>query len=35
MSYPEFFIAPMRQELTQLGVKELRTADGRVDQGRC
>ncbi len=26
MSYPEFFIAPMRQELTQLGVKELRTA---------
>ena len=29
MSYPEFFIAPMRQELTQLGVREL------VDQGRC
>ena len=27
MSYPEFFIAPMRQELTQLGVRELRTAD--------
>ena len=26
MSYPAFFIAPMRQELTQLGVKELRTA---------
>ena len=26
MSYPEFFIAPMRQELTQLGVRELRTA---------
>ena len=26
MSYPEYFIAPMRQELTQLGVKELRTA---------
>ena len=24
--YPEFFIAPMRQELTRLGVKELRTA---------
>ncbi|MCY4633068.1 MAG: BrxA/BrxB family bacilliredoxin [Acidobacteria bacterium] len=24
--YPEFFIAPMREELTQLGVKELRTA---------
>jgi putative YphP/YqiW family bacilliredoxin len=26
MTYPEFFVAPMRQELTQLGVKELRTA---------
>jgi len=26
MSYPEFFIAPMRQELTQLGISELRTA---------
>ena len=26
MSYPEFFTAPMRQELTQLGVRELRTA---------
>ena len=26
MSYPEFMIAPMRQELTQLGVRELRTA---------
>ena len=26
MSYPEFLIAPMRQELTQLGVRELRTA---------
>jgi putative YphP/YqiW family bacilliredoxin len=25
--YPEFLIAPMREELTQLGVKELRTAD--------
>ena len=25
--YPEFFIAPMRSELTRLGVKELRTAD--------
>ena len=23
--YPEFFIAPMREELTRLGVKELRT----------
>src|SRR5882672_8577037 len=30
MSYPEFFVAPMRQELTQLGVRELRTA-GEVD----
>ena len=27
MSYPDFFVAPMRQELTQLGVTELRTAD--------
>ena len=26
MSYPEFLIAPMRQELTRLGVRELRTA---------
>ena len=25
MPYPEQFIAPMRQELTQLGVRELRT----------
>ena len=24
--YPEFFIAPMREELTRFGVKELRTA---------
>jgi putative YphP/YqiW family bacilliredoxin len=27
MPYPESFIGPMRQELTQLGVRELRTAD--------
>ena len=26
MSYPEFYVAPMRQELTRLGVRELRTA---------
>ena len=26
MAYPEFFVAPMRRELTALGVKELRTA---------
>src|SRR5213595_2783126 len=26
MSYPEFFVAPMRQELTRLGVRELKTA---------
>ena len=26
MPYPEFFVAPMRQELTALGVQELRTA---------
>ena len=27
MPYPESFIGPMRQELTRLGVKELRTAE--------
>ena len=27
MPYPEFFVAPMRQELTDLGVRELRTPD--------
>ena len=27
MTYPDFFVAPMRAELTRLGVKELRTAD--------
>ena len=26
MAYPEFFVAPMRDELTRLGVEELRTA---------
>jgi putative YphP/YqiW family bacilliredoxin len=26
MAYPESFIGPMRQELTRLGVRELRTA---------
>jgi putative YphP/YqiW family bacilliredoxin len=26
VSYPEFLIAPMREELTRLGVKELRSA---------
>ena len=33
MPYPEFFVAPMREELTRLGVEELRTAqdvDGAV-----
>ena len=25
MSYPDFFVAPMRDELTRLGVEELRT----------
>jgi putative YphP/YqiW family bacilliredoxin len=25
--YPEFFVAPMRRELTDLGVRELRTAE--------
>ncbi len=29
--YPEFFIAPMREELTRLGVKELRTAQNVDD----
>jgi putative YphP/YqiW family bacilliredoxin len=27
MPYPEFFVAPMRLELTRLGVHELRTSD--------
>lgn len=27
MPYPEFFVEPMRQELTRLGVEELRTPD--------
>lgn len=27
MAYPEFFVAPMRLELTRLGAKELRTAE--------
>ena len=27
MPYPEFFVAPMRQELTRVGVEELRTAE--------
>lgn len=31
MAYPEFFVAPMREELTTLGIKELRTA-AEVDQ---
>jgi putative YphP/YqiW family bacilliredoxin len=31
MPYPEFFVEPMRQELTRLGVEELRTPD-EVDQ---
>jgi putative YphP/YqiW family bacilliredoxin len=31
MSYPEFFIAPMREELTRFGVEELRTV-ADVDQ---
>lgn len=31
MPYPEMLVAPMRQELTRLGVQELRTAD-EVDQ---
>ena len=31
MPYPEYLVAPMREELTSLGVKELRTADA-VDE---
>jgi putative YphP/YqiW family bacilliredoxin len=27
MSYPDFFVAPMREELTRLGVKELHSAE--------
>ena len=27
MAYPEYFIAPMRAELTQHGVEEARTAE--------
>ena len=27
MTYPEHFVAPMREELTQLGFEELRTPD--------
>ena len=27
MPYPEYFVAPMREELTRLGVEELRTPD--------
>jgi putative YphP/YqiW family bacilliredoxin len=31
VAYPEYLIAPMREELTRLGVEELRTAEA-VDQ---
>jgi len=27
VTYPEFFVAPMREELTRLGVQELRTPE--------
>jgi putative YphP/YqiW family bacilliredoxin len=27
MSYPEFFVAPMREELRSLGIRELRTPE--------
>jgi putative YphP/YqiW family bacilliredoxin len=27
MPYPDFFVAPMRQELRDLGIRELRTAE--------
>ncbi|MGB3545097.1 BrxA/BrxB family bacilliredoxin, partial [Rubrivirga sp.] len=35
MPYPEHLVAPMREELTRLGVRELRTAadvDTLVDE---
>ena len=31
MAYPEFFVAPMREDLTQLGIQDLRTPD-QVDE---
>ncbi|PYS42572.1 MAG: BrxA/BrxB family bacilliredoxin, partial [Acidobacteria bacterium] len=31
MQYPEEFVRPMREELTRLGVEELRTAEA-VDE---
>jgi putative YphP/YqiW family bacilliredoxin len=31
VSYPEYFVGPMREDLTQLGVEELRTPDA-VDE---
>jgi putative YphP/YqiW family bacilliredoxin len=31
MTYPEHFVAPMRDELTRLGIEELRTPD-QVDE---
>ena len=31
MAYPEYFVAPMRAELTDLGVEELRTSEA-VDE---
>jgi putative YphP/YqiW family bacilliredoxin len=31
LAYPEYFVAPMREELTRLGIEELRTADA-VDE---
>jgi bacilliredoxin len=31
VAYPEYFVAPMREELTELGVEELRTPDA-VDE---
>ena len=31
MGYPEFFVAPMREELTRLGLEELRTP-AQVDE---
>lgn len=31
MAYPEFLVAPMRQELTRLGIEELRTVE-QVDE---
>ena len=34
MPYPEYLVAPMREELTSLGVKELKTSEAVNDHPR-